>query len=90
MTNRVPQLVELHLSGKSANNIIDALVDELPPKSKIRGDILSSLPGSEVRFEGDTTCFISCQDRRQLAETIDYYERVYPEIEFVPSPESDK
>jgi len=77
-------LVELHLSGKSASCIIDALLDELPSQAEIRREILADLPpGSKIRFEDERTCFVSCPDRHLLAETTTYYERVYPEIEFV-------
>jgi hypothetical protein len=77
-------LIELHLSGKGASYLIDAVLEELPPVNEIRTTILNDLPkGSKIRFEQDRTCYITCQDRHLLAEMIVFYERVYPEVEFV-------
>lgn len=82
---RAPNLIDLHLSGKSAKIVIDELLEELPPLSIIRQTMLNELPdGSRVRIdEKNMILYIDCPpDRRSMMETVTLYERIYPEVIF--------
>lgn len=83
---RSASLIDLHLSGKSAQLVIDDLLEELPPLPAIRQSLLRDLPrSSKVRVdEKNMILYIDCDDRRSMMETVTLYERIYPEVEFAP------
>jgi hypothetical protein len=82
---KINSLIDLHISGKSARHLIDALVEELPTFIQIQQAIKRELPkGSKVEIhEHDRAVFISCRDRHLLNEKIQYFEIMYPELEFI-------
>lgn len=83
MTSTSKRLIELRLSGKSAEHVINALVEALPSLPAIRQMILNDLPrGSEVRIE-ENTVYIDCADREALAWKVPFFESMYPELDFV-------
>jgi hypothetical protein len=79
------RLIDMHLSGKGARHLIDAVLEELPPLPAIRTSLLRDLPkGSRVRVdEADSVFYVDCADRYVLKERLAFYERAYPEIDFV-------
>jgi hypothetical protein len=77
------RLIDLHLSGKSARHVIEALVEELPPVFVIKQSVLKDLPkGSEVTID-ENVVYIICNDKRALVEKVPYFELMYPELDFV-------
>jgi hypothetical protein len=90
MSPRSAKLIELRLSGKSAEHIIDALVEALPALPAIRQSILNDLPkGSEVRIE-ENTVYIECADKESLAWKVPFFESMYPELDFVAKQKQER
>lgn len=82
-------LISLHLSGKSASRLIEAIMDELPPIDSIRKSLQRELPkGAKVTYNEEDNAFIiekgnNTENRYILIETVLFYERAYPEIDFI-------
>jgi hypothetical protein len=68
--------------------LIGAILEELPPLPAIRQTLLRELPkGSRVRVdEENCVVYVLCEDsnRKALIDKLNFYERIYPEIDFVP------
>ena len=89
MTSDSKRLIELHLSGKSAAHVIDALLEELPAYPVVRQTILHDLPkGSDVTID-DGVVYIVCEDRDLLRWKLPYFESMYPELDFVTTNRKD-
>lgn len=80
------RLVEQVCSGKSAQHIIDALVEELPPLPMLYQIVRKEMPrGTGVRIE-ETVVFVKPQsktDKPRVTERSDYLALMFPELEFV-------
>lgn len=87
---RSKKLIDYHLAGKSVKDVIEELLNDLPPLQSIRQSLLNELPyGSKVKIDNQNTVFyVECVDKRSTLETLTLYERIYPEIEFVQEPQS--
>jgi len=79
------RLVEQVVSGKSAQHIIDALVEELPPLPMLYQIVRKEMPrGTGVRIEENVVFVESSRaDRSKIREHTDYLQLMFPELEFV-------
>ena len=79
------RLIEQIVSGKSAQYVIDALVEELPPLPALRSSIMRDLPrGTQVAIDGEIVYVTAPDaDKYELHEQVEFLRRVYPELEFV-------
>jgi hypothetical protein len=79
-------LVELSLSGQSAQHIIDSLLEELPPLPMLYNTIRRELKNmASVRID-ENAVFIKSNDKSSkqvVRENVNYLQLVYPELEFV-------
>lgn len=80
------KLVEQVVSGKSAQHIIDALVEELPPLPMLYQIVRKEMPrGTGVRIE-ENVVFVKPQSKvlkSKVSERSDYLQLMFPELEFV-------
>jgi transcription antitermination factor NusG len=80
------KLVEQVVSGKSAQHIIDALVEELPPLPMLYQIVRKEMPrGTGVRIE-ENVVFVKPQTKvlkSKVSERSDYLQLMFPELEFV-------
>ena len=77
------KLIEQIVSGKSAQYVIDALVEELPPLPAIKASISRDLPrGTKVEID-DEVVYIETDDRDKIREHVEFLSQVYPELDFV-------
>lgn len=92
----INRLIEHALAGKSAQHIVDALIEELPPLPMLYQTIRKELPkGTGVRIEeyddsisvGDgTPVFVkpaSKSTAMKVRERVDYLRLMFPELEFI-------
>lgn len=77
------KLIELTLSGKSAEHVIEALLEELPPLPALKSSIMQDLPKyTKVKIE-ENVVYLGGENRRLLHERAEFLSLVYPELEFV-------
>lgn len=77
------KLIELHLSGVSAQHLIDSLVEELPSPQMIKQSLLRDLPkGSSVVID-EGVVYIRCENRKAVVDKLPLFELMYPELDFV-------
>ena len=88
---RSNNLIDQHLSGKSAEYLIDGVLDHLPDVQEVKSSFIRDLPGAKLRCtEQEITISSSGLDRQELIETVNFYELAYPEIHFVIEKMGDK
>jgi len=79
-------LVDHLLSGKSAQHVIDALVEDLPPLPVIRSSIQRDMPKDTIVRIEDNVFYLQSknkQDKSKVHEQLRFFELAYPELEFV-------